>query len=248
MFERGDYDNIDYHIFLNDIIEFFDWNIENYKGLNEEKTKQRKQQMMHLKRYFNELISVYFEGEEKAIESLRRREIEINTASSVKYSILKNVYKSFKDPKWSIFQEEIDLKKYVDYLTVVGTPICLIDIRKKIDKKEYTNYNDFINDLYRIFNNSKLYNIRYKDDPNSVYAIAEKGLKEAELQWSRASVDVCEGIWRSKIEEEHNLKIYQEMAKLYIYIYIISLFFKYNLFILLYLNLAVVVVLVVLVI
>lgn len=176
--------------------------------------------MIHLKRYFEELVKVYFEGEEKAIESLRRREIEINEAKTVKYPILKNVYKAFKDPKWSIFQEEIDLKKYVDYLSVVGNPICLIDIRKKMDRKEYNSYNEFIEDLYRIFNNSKLYNIRYKDDPNSVYSLAEKGLREAELQWSRASVDICEGIWRNKIDEEHNLKIYKEMAKMYIYIFI----------------------------
>ena len=57
-----------------------------------------------------------------------------------------------------MFRLPVDINLVQDYTTIVKNPMDLSIIRKKIEKFEYKNCEDYKNDLELIYVNSKAYN------------------------------------------------------------------------------------------
>lgn len=151
--------------FIDDINNFFDYNIEKYVGQTEEITRERKKQLQHLKRYFKELLEVYYYDDERIFESLHNRENEILPRIVTQFPVLKTVINPLlKEVNYSIFVLPVDTSYYINYTNIVKDPICLQDIRTKIDNKEYKTYGDFVMDLYRVFDNAMKFDEISKND------------------------------------------------------------------------------------
>lgn len=69
----------------------------------------------------------------------------------------------------SIFRRLPDRKMFADYYQIIPEPICLDQIKKKIDKKEYNDLAGFRADLDRLCSNARMYN----EDGSNVYNDAE---------------------------------------------------------------------------
>lgn len=70
--------------------------------------------------------------------------------------------KIWDDPYALSFQEPVDTNVYEDYLEVVDEPMCLRDVKRKLESGEYSKYgqyNRFAADMRKIWRNCKLYNL-----------------------------------------------------------------------------------------
>ena len=70
--------------------------------------------------------------------------------------------KIWEDPYSLSFQDPVDTSLYDDYLDVVEEPMCLKDIKQKLDAGEYSKYGSyarFAGDMRKIWRNCKLYNL-----------------------------------------------------------------------------------------
>jgi len=77
------------------------------------------------------------------------------------YRCRKILEKIWEDPFAESFQEPVDTDTYTDYLDSVETPICLQDIKDKLDRLAYSKYQGFLvfaNDMRLVFKNCKAYN------------------------------------------------------------------------------------------
>jgi ATP-dependent helicase STH1/SNF2 len=110
----------------------------------------------------------------KVQETLSKDEREIHQR------ILNNVYESLNDleeesndddiPNRGIIDPFIELPDkydYPDYYQIIKNPVCMNQIKKKINKKEYQSLRQFRNDIRTLCNNCRTYNddesILYKD-------------------------------------------------------------------------------------
>ncbi len=60
------------------------------------------------------------------------------------------------------FLHPVDPNEAPGYLTVVQNPICIDDIEKKFERREYTDLASFEKDLKQICNNCMVYNAEVK--------------------------------------------------------------------------------------
>lgn len=65
------------------------------------------------------------------------------------------------DPYATSFHNPVDTDEFDDYLDVVPDPICLKDVKQKLDNNEYKNQYimKFVGDMRQIFRNCKIYNM-----------------------------------------------------------------------------------------
>lgn len=66
------------------------------------------------------------------------------------------------DPFSVSFIEEVDTETYDDYLEVIDTPMCLRNVKDKLEKGSYKGYNGYLrfkNDVQLVWRNCKLYNL-----------------------------------------------------------------------------------------
>lgn len=63
-----------------------------------------------------------------------------------------------KDPNYTDFTTPVDIKQYPTYELIIRQPICLQEIRKKLENRSYDCYGDFVNDFYRVFDNAMIFN------------------------------------------------------------------------------------------
>mmetsp|Transcript_29414 Transcript_29414/g.29148 ORF Transcript_29414/g.29148 Transcript_29414/m.29148 type:complete len:264 (+) Transcript_29414:3-794(+) len=69
-----------------------------------------------------------------------------------------------------------------DYLTIIDRPMDLGTIKTKLMKKEYADKQQFLQDVYQIFDNCR----RYNTDPrNPVRVLCEDLQTQFELQWTK---------------------------------------------------------------
>lgn len=69
--------------------------------------------------------------------------------------------KILEDPYSTSFKDPVDTDTYTDYLDVVEEPICLSDIRRKLEKGDYNKYmayRQFAQDMRKVWRNCKQYN------------------------------------------------------------------------------------------
>ena len=70
--------------------------------------------------------------------------------------------KIWDDPYAVSFQDPVDTVLYDDYLDVVEEPMCLKDVKQKLDSGDYSKYGSyarFAGDMRKIWRNCKLYNL-----------------------------------------------------------------------------------------
>lgn len=70
--------------------------------------------------------------------------------------------KIMEDPYAISFIEPVDTEEFEDYLDIVEEPICLTDVKNKLENNEYNKYNQykqFAQDMRKIWRNCKLYNV-----------------------------------------------------------------------------------------
>lgn len=82
--------------------------------------------------------------------------------------------KIWEDPYSVSFQDPVDIDVYNDYLEVVEEPICLKDIRHKLEAGEYSKYNQytkFAQDMRKIWRNCKAYNLYKSQIWHSAHAL-----------------------------------------------------------------------------
>lgn len=82
--------------------------------------------------------------------------------------------KIWEDPYSISFQDPVDIDVYNDYLEVVEEPICLKDIKRKLDAGEYSKYNQytkFAQDMRKIWRNCKAYNLYKSQIWHSAHAL-----------------------------------------------------------------------------
>ncbi len=88
---------------------------------------------------------------------------------------IKRVFeKIWEDPYSVSFQEPVDITVYDDYLDIVEEPMCLKDIKRKLDNGEYSKYNQFTKfaqDMRKIWRNCKAYNLYKSQIWHSAHAL-----------------------------------------------------------------------------
>lgn len=70
--------------------------------------------------------------------------------------------KIWEDPYSLSFQDPVDTQAFPDYLETITEPICLSDIKKKLEMGEYSRWGThrvFAQDMRKIWRNCKLYNL-----------------------------------------------------------------------------------------
>jgi hypothetical protein len=70
--------------------------------------------------------------------------------------------KIWEDPYSQSFQDPVDTTLYDDYLDIVEEPICLKDVKKKLEGGEYSKFGQlarFAQDMRKIWRNCKSYNL-----------------------------------------------------------------------------------------
>jgi histone acetyltransferase len=63
-----------------------------------------------------------------------------------------------KHPSSWPFRDPVSLEDVPDYVLIVKEPIDLKTIEKKLSNSEYTNKQQFVEDILRVCKNSRLYN------------------------------------------------------------------------------------------
>lgn len=146
--------------FIDDISSFIEYNIDNPPpNASEDQINEHKKRFIHLKRFFTELLEVYYYDSERAIASLKRREDDIINRKIMQYPVLKGIITPLlKNPNYTDFTTPVDVKLYPTYELIIRQPICLQEIRKKLENRTYDTYGDFVNDFYRVFDNAMIFN------------------------------------------------------------------------------------------
>lgn len=79
------------------------------------------------------------------------------------------------DPYAASFRDPVDTTEYDDYLDVVDEPICLSDVKEKLENGEYSKYFQhmkFANDMRKIWRNCKIYNLYQSQIWYSAHALS----------------------------------------------------------------------------
>ena len=93
------------------------------------------------------------------------------------------------DPAYIVFRGNVyeqfsSEKELENYKSIIKKPMYLNKIRKKIEKREYSNFDEFKNDLFLIPKNAKKYNI----EKSIIYILAEKFEKFIYVAFSKNKV------------------------------------------------------------
>lgn len=83
--------------------------------------------------------------------------------------------KIWEDPYAVSFQDPVDATLYDDYLEVVEEPMCLKDVKQKLEAGEYSKYGlytRFAVDMRKIWRNCKLYNLYKSQIWHSAHALS----------------------------------------------------------------------------
>ena len=104
------------------------------------------------------------------------------------------------DPYSAAFLEPVDTEQFDDYLDVVEDPMCLSDIKQRLEDGEYSRYNQhikFIQDMRVIWNNCKSYNL-YRSQiwymAHSLSMTAERLFQAWVLSFSDGSCEIKENL------------------------------------------------------
>lgn len=106
------------------------------------------------------------------------------------------------DPYSVSFRDPVDTEEYDDYLDVVDEPICLSDVRTKLENGEYNKYFyhvKFANDMRKIWKNCKVYNLYQSQIWYSAHALSllfERLFQSWVVMYSDGSIDFTEPIGR----------------------------------------------------
>ncbi|KAI3643978.1 hypothetical protein MP228_010142 [Amoeboaphelidium protococcarum] len=77
-----------------------------------------------------------------------------------------------KKDDYQLFIEDVDTTLVQDYLTVIKTPMSFNQMQRKLDARQYNNFEEFINDFHLICDNAMVYNA-----PKTIYHKQAKKLK-----------------------------------------------------------------------
>lgn len=83
--------------------------------------------------------------------------------------------KMFEDPFAQSFIDPVDTDTYEDYLDIVEEPMCLSDVRQKLDEGAYARYGchtQFAKDMRMIWSNCKLYNLHKSQIWHSAHCLS----------------------------------------------------------------------------
>ena len=81
------------------------------------------------------------------------------------------------------FQRPVDplALNILDYFDIVKNPMYLSTIKKKLNSKEYSDAQKFLNDMNLMFDNCRIYNI---DAKNPIRIMCEELSKHFEFHWT----------------------------------------------------------------
>ena len=129
----------------------------------------------------------------KVVETLTSEE------RSVVQKVLNNVYDYLLDLETDIdestgdgrpvidpFLELVDRQYWPDYYEIIRNPICMNDIKKKINRKVYQSLKEFRSDIGLLCNNCRMYNDDKSDlfrDANFIEEMSVKKLREETEQY-----------------------------------------------------------------
>jgi SNF2 family DNA or RNA helicase len=106
------------------------------------------------------------------------------------------------DPYAISFRDPVDTEEYDDYLEIVDEPICLSDVRTKLENGEYNKYFyhvKFANDMRKIWKNCKIYNLYQSQIWYSAHALSllfERLFQGWVVMFSDGSIDFNDPLGR----------------------------------------------------
>ncbi|KAI3629743.1 hypothetical protein MIR68_011178 [Amoeboaphelidium protococcarum] len=99
--------------------------------------------------------------------------IKIKLQKKPLYDTLSGLIKLLiKKDDYQLFIEDVDTTLVQDYLTVIKTPMSFNQMQRKLDARQYNNFEEFINDFHLICDNAMIYNA-----PKTIYHKQAKKLK-----------------------------------------------------------------------
>ncbi|SJK86542.1 Bromodomain-containing protein 1 [Babesia microti strain RI] len=90
--------------------------------------------------------------------NLRRGNVELNEMMESHIILVDMLQKLIKFDKQKIFRYPVSVKLAPDYYRIIKNPMDFETMLKKLDAKQYNDFNDFVDDIRLIVSNAKLYN------------------------------------------------------------------------------------------
>ncbi|AOA62776.1 RSC chromatin remodeling complex component [Komagataella phaffii CBS 7435] len=115
---------------------------------------------------------------------------------------IKNIMRSLKklkssqDPRrsvYNLFDRLPSEQQHSDYFSLISDPMCFNDIRQNIKQRKYNDVEAFLNDVYKIVENNRLY---YASDRHMIMDVndLENGLKEiVDIELARPEKELTSG-------------------------------------------------------
>eukprot|EP01083_Nonionella_stella_P270437 915815_1 len=139
---------------------------------------------------------------QREAEERKEEEMVLHQLRVFMRSVASRLIKHFKD-----FVEPVDLKKVPDYLDVVEIPICLLQIRQKVNNDKYQTVGQFLRDIDLLVDNAHQYNSSLTTTGNEIvnnaYSLQDYALTMC-MQLDRDVAMTSEEIYKKRIKESQS--------------------------------------------